>query len=333
MSKKSTSSVTSGSSYKTVRSIAASATNFGKSVRRSSRIRSKDVTPAPEQLLGQSPSNTAAEEDEVRYPEGLERLEERGHIRMAQQPINGQPVHLRQAESRHQDDEHSFLALLDVEGLYDAPTNKPERLESQFGTYYNPVYDPRREKAKIFGIGEHSSAWSHHGNSEVAQSDLPLQFDPLAQVADLHHNPSIMGEYNPRIHHQTPNTVTAYPRILDISMLEPFQAASPSSIPATQEGSLVPSHSKRSTISRIVRRVRTCHIFILLAFFAIAGSLAPAIWRLVDRDDWSDGFSMAQYILEVGVFVVGCMAAIHSKTCTCWKKQKGIVSDHEMHAI
>ena len=65
-------------------------------------------------------------------------------------------------------------------------------------------------------------------------------------------------------------------------------------------------------------KIRACYIFILLGVFTIVGSLASALWRSIDRDDMSGGFSLAQYILGVGVFVIGCMVAIHSKTCTCW---------------
>lgn len=70
---------------------------------------------------------------------------------------------------------------------------------------------------------------------------------------------------------------------------------------------------------QITRSIRTCHIFIFLGFLTIVGSLVPAIWRSVARDDISGGFSLAQYILGVGVFVIGCMVAVHSKSCTCWQ--------------
>ena len=66
-------------------------------------------------------------------------------------------------------------------------------------------------------------------------------------------------------------------------------------------------------------RIRTCHILIFLGILAVLGSLVPALWRSIARDDISGGFSLAQYILGVGVFVIGCMVAIHSKTCTCWQ--------------
>ena len=72
-------------------------------------------------------------------------------------------------------------------------------------------------------------------------------------------------------------------------------------------------------IRRYRRKIRPCYILIALGVLTIVGSLTPALWRSIDRDDLSGGFTLAQYILGVGVFVVGPMVAIHSKTCTCWQ--------------
>ena len=65
--------------------------------------------------------------------------------------------------------------------------------------------------------------------------------------------------------------------------------------------------------------IKPCHVLIFLGFLTILGSLIPALWRSVARHDIQGGFSLAQYILGVGVFVVGCMVAIHSRACTCWQ--------------
>lgn len=62
-----------------------------------------------------------------------------------------------------------------------------------------------------------------------------------------------------------------------------------------------------------------CHSLILLGFLTILGSLVPALWRSVARNDIQGGFSLAKYILGVGVFIIGCVVAIHSRTCTCWQ--------------
>lgn len=70
---------------------------------------------------------------------------------------------------------------------------------------------------------------------------------------------------------------------------------------------------------RLLKLIRTCHIMIFLGFLTILGSLIPALWRSVARNDIQGGFSLAQYILGVGVFVIGFIVAIHSRTCTCWQ--------------
>lgn len=65
-------------------------------------------------------------------------------------------------------------------------------------------------------------------------------------------------------------------------------------------------------------KMRPCYLLIVSGLFAIIGSLAPALWRSTSRDDISGGFSLAQYILGVGVFIIGSIVVIHSRTCTCW---------------
>ncbi len=77
--------------------------------------------------------------------------------------------------------------------------------------------------------------------------------------------------------------------------------------------------SLRLRSRRNLKPIRTCHILILLGFCTVVGSLIPALWRSVARNDIQGGFSLAQYILGVGVFIIGCMVAIHSRTCTCWQ--------------
>ena len=88
--------------------------------------------------------------------------------------------------------------------------------------------------------------------------------------------------------------------------------------PHTQHSSNL-QHSSTAKIRRIAKSIRPCYILMFLGFLTILGSLIPAIWRSVARDDISGGFSLAQYILGVGVFVIGCMVAVHSKSCTCWQ--------------
>ena len=63
---------------------------------------------------------------------------------------------------------------------------------------------------------------------------------------------------------------------------------------------------------RFLKLVRTCHTLIFLGVLTIIGSLGAALWRSVAYDDIQGGFSLAQYILGVGVFVIGCIVAIHA---------------------
>ena len=67
-----------------------------------------------------------------------------------------------------------------------------------------------------------------------------------------------------------------------------------------------------------------CYLLIFLGFLTVVGSLVPGLWRASSRNDLSGGFSLAQYILGVGIFIVGSMVAIHSKNCECWKTHSGV---------
>ena len=67
-----------------------------------------------------------------------------------------------------------------------------------------------------------------------------------------------------------------------------------------------------------------CYLLIFLGLLTVIGSLVSGLWQASSRNDLSGGFTLAQYILGVGIFVVGSMVAIHSKTCECWKKHKPV---------
>ena len=67
-----------------------------------------------------------------------------------------------------------------------------------------------------------------------------------------------------------------------------------------------------------------CYLLIFLGLLTVIGSLLPGLWRASLDNDLSGGFTLAQYILGVGIFVVGSMVAIHSKTCECWKTHKSV---------
>jgi len=74
-----------------------------------------------------------------------------------------------------------------------------------------------------------------------------------------------------------------------------------------------------NTLGEMLRQTRTCLLLILLGILTIIGSLVPALWCSIARNDMSGGFALAQYVLGVGVLVVGSVVAIHSRTCTCWQ--------------
>ena len=99
---------------------------------------------------------------------------------------------------------------------------------------------------------------------------------------------------------------------------------------AVGEGSLHDLEKAQETQRQ--QRTRPCHTIILLGLLTIAGSLVPALWPSSARNDIAGGFSMAQYILAVGVFVVGGMLVIHSRTCSCWSGSPEADSDSSVPA-
>ena len=76
----------------------------------------------------------------------------------------------------------------------------------------------------------------------------------------------------------------------------------------------------------MIESVLPCYVLIVLGLLTIVGSLTPALWRSMGRSGISGGFSIAQYILAVDVFVIGCILAIHSRTCTCWSSYECTLS-------
>ena len=72
-------------------------------------------------------------------------------------------------------------------------------------------------------------------------------------------------------------------------------------------------------------RIKPCHILILLGVLTIGSSLGVGLWRSESLNDLSGGFSLAQYILGVGIFIVGSMVALHAKRCTCWQSVQSAI--------
>ena len=97
---------------------------------------------------------------------------------------------------------------------------------------------------------------------------------------------------------------------------DPIPVRQPSPTTSEPTPSPIPSQRRRK-LPRY--SYRPCHLLIFLRLLTIVGSLVPALWRVITRDDISGAFSLAQYILAVGIFVVGSMVAILSRKCDCWR--------------
>jgi len=111
-----------------------------------------------------------------------------------------------------------------------------------------------------------------------------------------------------------------------LSRISPDLEASASSPPLPGTSAIsIPAQANDPSISALIRNrlPRPCYILIALGCLTIIGSLAPAMWRSENRDDIAGGFSLAQYTLGVGVFVIGSIVVIHSKHCICWQYKCG----------
>lgn len=109
----------------------------------------------------------------------------------------------------------------------------------------------------------------------------------------------------------------------------------------TTRRSLSRKVSLRLSCRKAWRNMRTCYTLIFFGLLTIIGSLVPAVWRSIYSNDVSGGFSLAQYTLGVGVFVIGCVVAVHSRKCTCWSSPQdhwkgrapGDDNTSELHSI
>lgn len=88
--------------------------------------------------------------------------------------------------------------------------------------------------------------------------------------------------------------------------LRPVTASSPSQV-STED----PREDRRHGF------YRPCYLLISLGLLTIITSLVPALCRAIIWKDFSGAFSLAQYLLAIGIFVVGSMVAIHSRKCRC----------------
>ena len=90
----------------------------------------------------------------------------------------------------------------------------------------------------------------------------------------------------------------------------------------TPQRSILTKVLLRLSYQKAWRNIPTCYSLIAFGLLTIIGSLFPAMWRSIHSNDVSGGFTLAQYILGVGVFVIGCVVAIHSRKCTCWSSSQ-----------
>ena len=162
---------------------------------------------------------------------------------------------------------------------------------------------------------------------------LNTVFQKVLRVAEISPN-SMSSQINRERHHldKLKTHLQSIRRVLTASLGDPTQKLDPTERQKTQqshemllialsEGS--PHDPEKGQQTRREQGIRPCHIIILLGLLTILGSLVPAFWRSAARNDIAGGFSIAQYILAVGVFVVGGLLVIHSRTCTCWSSSLG----------
>ena len=157
---------------------------------------------------------------------------------------------------------------------------------------------------------------------------LSKLFQKVSRVAEISPNSMSSQLRKERRHLDTLKThLQSIRHILMASLGDPAHMLSPQERQKIQQGHELlliamsegsPHDLENAHQGRRQQVIRPCHIIILLGLLTIVGSLIPAFWRSIARNDISGGFSIAQYILAVGVFVVGGMLVIHSRTCSCW---------------
>lgn len=157
---------------------------------------------------------------------------------------------------------------------------------------------------------------------------LSIVFQKVTKVAQISPN-GMCSELHKREHHldKLKDYLQSIRYVFTASLGDPTHLPSPQERQKIQEGYglLLIAASEGSPydpekVQQIRRQqgIRPCHIIILLGLLTVVGSLIPAFWRSTALNDISGGFSIAQYILAVGVFVVGGILVVHSRTCTCW---------------
>ena len=193
-----------------------------------------------------------------------------------------------------------------------------------------------QEIGKVPSLLEESSV-AIRKEAEAAREMLETistAFQKVSKAAEISPN-GMCSQLQKKRHHldKLKDHLQSIRHVLTASLGDPTQLLSPKErqkiqhghellLIAVSEGSLNDPEKVQQT--RRQQGIRLCHIIILLGLLTIVGSLVPAFWRSTARNDISGGFSIAQYILAVGVFVVGGMLVIHSRTCTCWSSSPEI---------
>ncbi len=214
----------------------------------------------------------------------------------------------------------------DISRLHAAPEDVRALLLDELGQLQVTFQDI----GKIPSLLEESSV-AIRREAEAAREMLETvnaAFQKVQRVAEISLN-SMSSQLQKERHHldRLKTHLRSIRHVLTASLGDPTQMLSPQERQKIQQGHELlliavsegsPHDPEKAQQAQRQQGIRPCHIIILLGLLTIVGSLVPALWRSTARNDISGGFSIAQYILAVGVFVIGGMLVIHSRTCTCW---------------
>lgn len=305
MSKKGASSVTTGNSYKTARSSAVSATSRYKSVRRCSRIGSREAHSAYETLSSQIPTK-ASINVEIEPHRQLHQSVDADQTNQTGRHII---AHVCSRPKRVLGDPDVVCPSCEILDMGDLPDTD------------DMGWVIRRNRLK--------DAVSHASLHLKDLSPLPATIDAdLSGKASIPVEHPILSQYwrlHPDYFSPSGRSSSGSGLLQQQDPWEPFHLSHEQHKPISlceEEQHVTKSRGKRHLISKILQKRPICHIIILLINLTIFASLGPGLWRWIADDDLSGGFTVAQYILGAGMLVVGTMVAIHVKTCTCWKKGK-----------
>lgn len=108
-----------------------------------------------------------------------------------------------------------------------------------------------------------------------------------------------------------------------LSQSEPDKDTSqePASLQKSLAVDSIPSLPRHPPHKPMRKKVKICHVLIFLALTTVISSVMPAsVLSYSMEDDLQGGVVLRKYIPGAGMLLVGTMAAIHSRTCTCWQR-------------